>query len=378
MRQSALRIWLGCVAWCVGAHPVTAQTVFTLDGSGTRVAYAEGPGVTAWALSPGFQLIRPWQSAGANGTYAQFPDGSWSLRGQVMGSAFTPPLSGFRGELAASAGGTLYQDQSRSGQYLGNLRVHWLGRRAGGWVGGGIGDSWNGSAWRGTHRGELGAWFRFGAAALSATVSPTGIGDSLRYADWESALQLSSGALELVASSGLRRWSRPSGASSTLWGMASATYWIGSHIALVASGGTYPADYAQGLPQGTYASFGLRLATGRPSAARGPSPEAHLPVHHLSQRPVRTFRVQRVSAETVRLMLTAPSAARVEIMGDFTGWTPVELTRARADQWVVSLTIPAGGHRMNVRVDGETWGVPPGVPSLSDEFSGVVGILVVE
>src|SRR5688572_28059744 len=130
MKLGALRSWAGCLALCLSAHPAVAQVAFTLDGTGTRVAYWEGPGTTAWALTPGFQLLRPWQSLSGSGTYAQFPDGTWSLRGQTMGSAFSPPLLRFRGELGGSASATLYQDLSQSGQYLGTIRLHWIGSRA--------------------------------------------------------------------------------------------------------------------------------------------------------------------------------------------------------------------------------------------------------
>ncbi len=241
MGRSIVALWIGCLTLAAGARPMTAQTTFTLDGTGTRVSYEENPGLTALALSPGFQLVRSWQSLIGTGTYAQFPDGNWSLRGQVMGSAFTPPLSRFRGEVAGSVSGTLYKD-NQNAQYLGNLRFHWLGTGAGAWIGGGMGDAWNGLAWRGIRKAELGGWMRRGTAAFSATVSPTAIGDSLRYLDWEGALQVSSGALELVASTGLRHWTSHSGATSPWWGMVSATYWLGPHIALVGSGGSYPAD----------------------------------------------------------------------------------------------------------------------------------------
>jgi hypothetical protein len=377
MKLGPLPTWAGCLVLCLSAHPAVAQVAFTLDGTGTRVAYSEGPGTTAWALTPGFQLLRPWQSLSGSGTYAQFPDGTWSLRGQTMGSAFTPPLLRFRGELGGSASATLYQDLSQSGQYLGTIRLHWIGSRAGAWVGGTMGNAWNGMAWRGTRKSEVGAWVRRGRAALSMTVSPTAIGDSLRYSDLESGLQVTAGSMELGASGGLRFWSRPSGASSSAWGMASATYWLGRNIAIVASAGTYPADYGQGLPQGTYGSVGLRLASRRPGTAL-PKTGAQLLAPDRTRRGTTTVEARRRTVDSVILTVIAADAGTVEVMGDFTGWSPVTLTRVRADRWVVALPIPTGSHRMNVRIDGGTWGVPAGVPSLSDEFSGVVGLLVIE
>jgi hypothetical protein len=36
-----------------------------------------------------------------------------------------------------------------------------------------------------------------------------------------------------------------------------------------------------------------------------------------------------------------------------------------------------GTHRVNVRVNGDAWTAPPGMPAVNDEFNGRVGIIVV-
>jgi 1,4-alpha-glucan branching enzyme len=76
------------------------------------------------------------------------------------------------------------------------------------------------------------------------------------------------------------------------------------------------------------------------------------------------------------LRLYAPGAKRVEIMGEFTSWTPVSLQakEGKGPEWTVALVIPAGVYRMNVRIDGGAWSVPIGVPAIADDF-GPVGIL---
>jgi hypothetical protein len=96
------------------------------------------------------------------------------------------------------------------------------------------------------------------------------------------------------------------------------------------------------------------------------------------RRGAPTVEARRRTANSVILTIIAASATTVEIMGDFTGWSPVALTRVGADRWAVTLPILAGSHRMNVRIDDGAWGVPAGMPSLSDEFSGLVGLLVIE
>ena len=41
------------------------------------------------------------------------------------------------------------------------------------------------------------------------------------------------------------------------------------------------------------------------------------------------------------------------------------------------MPLQPGTHRMNIRIDGDSWTAPPGLPTVNDEFSGRVGILVV-
>ena len=84
------------------------------------------------------------------------------------------------------------------------------------------------------------------------------------------------------------------------------------------------------------------------------------------------------SAGNVRtLRVVAPGARRVELMGDFTEWNAVPLDQVAKDTWEMTLRIAPGTYRLSVRLNGGAWGPPPGIPSQSDEFNGVVGVVVV-
>jgi hypothetical protein len=65
-------------------------------------------------------------------------------------------------------------------------------------------------------------------------------------------------------------------------------------------------------------------------------------------------------------------------MGDFTEWQPVALGRTADNTWMVTLPLSPGTYRMNLRVDGGPWGVPPGATPLADDFGGMVGVLRIE
>jgi hypothetical protein len=64
-------------------------------------------------------------------------------------------------------------------------------------------------------------------------------------------------------------------------------------------------------------------------------------------------------------------------MGDFTTWRPVPLRPAGNGSWFLTVQLEPGTHQVNLRVDGGAWAVPPGLPVVTDEFGGSVGLLVI-
>src|SRR5215217_60121 len=67
-------------------------------------------------------------------------------------------------------------------------------------------------------------------------------------------------------------------------------------------------------------------------------------------------------------------ASRVEIMADFTDWSPVSLERA-GDLWRIergTSTISSGLHRVAIRLDGGEWIVPVNLPRVEDDLAGIV------
>lgn len=355
-----------------------AQSALTLDGTAARVAYEGGSGQSSLAVTPGVEVLRPWSALVGTATWARFPAGVWSAQGALSASAYTRPFLGLRAEAAAFAAGTLHQDDSRSGQYEAELRLHRFGRSAGGWIGGSAGRAWAGDRWRFVRGAEVGGWAKAGPATLNLAFSPSAVGDSLRFLEAEATLQLVTGRIDLVAHAGARRWTRPAGASGDAWGAVSAAWWLTDHLAVTAGGGEYPADYAQGLAAGRYVTAGIRIATGRIGRTRDLGTDRRLlPAPPGSIAGMSAFEARRANGR-VSLSVRAAPARTVEIMGDFTDWQPIALRRTASDRWAVSLAIPPGVHRFNLRVDGGRWGVPASVTAVTDEFNGSVGIVVIE
>jgi hypothetical protein len=373
------------VGGATGPATASAQLTTAIEGTGSRISYAGGDGLSVVVVRPVLEWLSPSFSIAADGGFAQFASGGWSLQGSAAASRFTPLFSRFRGELAIAAVGSTHQDGTTAGEILGRGRLHWVGARGGAWVGGALGRAWNGVDWQADRRADVGVWIRRSDVTLMAAATPTWLAGDLQFLDAEVTASLAHDPLELTAFGGTRDWSRPEGVAGTSWVGGSAVLWIAQHLAMVAAAGAYPTDYAQGLPAGRYLSLGFRLASRRsgrdtpaPLDARLPAAANGLPGRLDAERPalkVSAFEVRPSGGGQHTFLMRAPVASRVELIGDFTGWQPVPLTRDPNGTWRVTLAIDTGLHRMNVRVDDGPWGVPPGLTALADDFGGIVGVL---
>jgi len=79
----------------------------------------------------------------------------------------------------------------------------------------------------------------------------------------------------------------------------------------------------------------------------------------------------------VVLLVDAPRAESVELMGDATQWSITRMRRLTNGRWRAELKLPPGAHRLAMRADGGQWIAPPGLPIGNDEFGSAVGVLVV-
>ena len=85
-------------------------------------------------------------------------------------------------------------------------------------------------------------------------------------------------------------------------------------------------------------------------------------------------------ADTLRvvLLIDAPRAESVELMGDATQWTVTQMTRNKHGKWRAELKLAPGMHRVIVRADGGRWIAPPGLPMSNDDYGTPVGMIVVK
>ena len=367
------------------ARSADAQRVeSTLDVGAAALRYADTLATGAATFTPHF--LADWGSAvvEASGTYSQFTSGGGSTQGTLSASRFFPTARQFFAELGAFAGGSSHSDGTRTGEVIANGRIHVPRDNMEIFLGFGGGRTWDAVAWRNVLLGEAGASIDMGPSSVLFTISPTIVNDSIKYADTQASLSRKGRLVDLGLVLGFRSGDQLTTLSANVkaWGSASAVRWITPRIGLALAGGNYPVDPTQGFPGGRFVSLSLRLAQGR-----RPGPVSNQPIDSgvvaavptASLAPVvAEFTALRGAGDAVAVRVKAPGASVVEINGDFTNWTPVQLVPAGDGSWRSTLPLKRGKYQMNLRINGGAWIVPPGLLSIVDEFGGTVGLLVIE
>jgi hypothetical protein len=381
-------VFIAAAGLCTGTVASAQRVTSTVDVSGTGVWYADTIRSAGTSVSPAVRIDWSRATLGATTTLSRL-GGGVSIQGDLAPSVFTPNVGPAALEFAGALGGSTHEDGSRTGQLLALSRLHLASVDQGVWLGGGVGRSWDGVTWRGVRQAELGAWTEHNAFTALASVTPVVVDDTIRYADFQTAVRAPFGAYDIGVTAGLRTGAAgPAvGGSSRAWGIVSALAWLSPRLAVVAAAGSYPIDLTQGYPGGRFFSVALRIASANARVASRPAAAPR--VEHRNDDPfdegvratgVRAFEVRtpKPGAPQRELRVFAPAARRVELNADFTGWQPIALVPSAAGWWSVVRTLDPGTYQLNIRVDGGRWLAPPGLLTSRDEFGGVVAILTIE
>src|SRR5437763_6190626 len=216
-----------------------------------------------------------------------------------------------------------------------------------------------------------------GATASVSSASPTTTGGTTdcrrqsRFSDIEGSVNWAYGWLELTGQAGYRFGdSYDVTPDSRRWAAGTAVAWITSRVAAVMGGGRVPANPSRGLPARNYANFGLMLSYNS-------IPRTTVPVAPRTLAAVRDFEVRPLATGTQKITVRVGGVETVEVMGDFSDWTPVVLMRRGRDLWDITLPVTTGVHEINLRLHRGPWLAPPGLPTRRDSFSGHVRLPVV-
>lgn len=357
-------------AWATTAH---AQVVATLDAGAATVHYDDYLRSSVLTLTPSVRVERPEGNVALRGTTSFFESGNHSIDLAIGGSVFTHAMGKWRGEGGGSGGLTVYKGAATGNATL-QARAHRISGFSGLWLGASAGMFSGATEQQGAFTLDAGSWLRRGGVTASLAATGTSFSGA-RYATVDGITRWNRGVLEYVVRTGLRVGDDVGGARQ--WADASATVWLGRHLAVSAGGGAYPSDPARGAPGGRYAVVSMRLASRAPALREAIYRTEGYTAPIIARPVVASFRMQTVRGEVRRIRIRAPGAHRVELAGDFTDWSARAFASDGSDGWQIELVIPAGAHHFNVRVDAGAWGVPPDVSVVRDEFGGVVGLILV-
>lgn len=343
--------------------------------------------------------------------------------GIVSGTFTSPTVYGVRAEMIGNASRAMDDRSLGNDQVDVQTRVHVLFHEHGGaWFGGGVARPWRVGVVSSADITDAGAWTKFGSAAaklgiatmtatftnfsftkvasvndtgsaslscasgglaasadasglsalFSETPAPGGCERQSRFRDLEGSVHWDLGAVELAAQSGYRFGdSYDVTPDSRRWASASATVWLNDRIAFIGGGGRQPALPLRGIPARSYGMAGIELAY-------WPISKSGVPVALPRAPLVRSFEIHPAASGMQKLVIHVSGVETVDVMGDFSDWSPLTLFRRGRDLWELSVPLSPGMHQINVRVDGGSWVAPPGMPTMRDNFNGDVGMLVVQ
>jgi hypothetical protein len=357
----------------LGAMPAGAQLTLSADATRATVHYDGYQRSPVWLVSPVVRLEQRLLTLTGRGNLSVFESGNRSTDLMFAASLYPPSEGSWRAEITGTAGLSRYLDINTGYGTLG-ARAHRIARTAGIWLGASTTGVTGSTEVISGAQGEAGAWMRTGPLAMSVVGSLTGVAD-IRYVDAGLQARYTRGWLELAGGLGSRGGDRTLGLRA--WGDISATVWLTRSLALVAGHGSYPSNPTQLSPGGQYTALSMRVATRPPPLREALTRTIGYPTPSIVHPVVAGFDVDRRRDGRTRIRVRAADAQSVEIMGNFTDWSPVMLERGRGDRWEIVLPLERGTHQLNIRVDGGPWGVPPGIGTAPDDFGGVVGLLVI-
>jgi hypothetical protein len=358
------------------SRPLGAQRQSALDVGFTFVQFPDdsttvaGPSV-GWTSSAQWRRLFGQINAGGVGTV-----GAATGSASAVGGARAPIAGGWlfegSGELFGVAGSTT----RGAGTATASARVLRPIGRGGVWAGGNASLGRREAGSLPAQAAEAGAWWSWPRARLTATVQDQRARAQLfagsqreillgtipvHYAEGSVGLHLEGDLASLDLSAGARRDPDAAQLIEPTFTLTAA-FWRSANRAFTVSVSRQPPDFVRGADAARWLAVGMRFNEPTPAAARA---ARIIPI------------VQISGADSDRVVRVRASGARtVELMADFTDWTPVTLAR-EGTLFEHRARVSAGSHRVLVRIDGGAWRPAANTPAVNDDLGGRVGLLVV-
>jgi len=420
MNEPKVAITVLCAALLIPApRELAAQVASKIEAGQYTVSDGALP-LSAIRLAPTVQFEFPHATLKARGSAFVSEQTLQLADGIVSGTFTSPTVYGVRAEMIGNASRAVDDRSLGTDQVDVQTRIHFRFHEHGGlWVGGGVARPWRVAVFSAADVTDAGGWAKvggrtakFGVATLTATftnfaftkiasVHDTGSAQlscaaggaamsnrapiiaamfnesgatgacerQSRFGDLEGSLHWEVGSLELTAQMG-RRFGDSYDVTddSRQWTAATATVWLTDRIAIVGGGGRQPALPLRGLPARSFGMAGLQLAY-------WPMSKSAVPVSLPRAPLVKSFEMRPSAPGMHKIVIRVSGVETVDVMGDFSDWSPLMLARRGRDLWELSVPLSPGMHQINIRVDGGPWVAPPGMPTARDSFGGEVGLI---
>ena len=420
MNEPKVAITVLCAALLIPGHrDIAAQLASKIEAGQYTVTDGVLP-LSAIRLAPTVQFEFPHATLKARGAAFLSEQNLQLADGIVSGTFTSPTVYGVRAEMIGNASRAIDDRSLGNDQVDVQTRVHLRFHEHGGlWLGAGVARPWRVAVFSAADISDAGAWTKvgsptakFGTATFTTTftnfaftkiasVHDTGsaqlscaAGTSMalsdriptralftesattgacerqsRFGDLEGSVHWDLGAVELSAQMGRRFGdSYDVTSDSRQWTSASATIWLSDRIAVVGGGGRQPALPLRGLPARSFGMAGLELAY-------WPIAKSAVPVSIPRTTLVKSFEMRPAAVGMHKIVIHVRGVETVDVMGDFSDWSPLMLSRRGRDLWELSIPMSPGMHQINVRVDSGPWMAPPGMPTMRDAFGGEVGLI---
>jgi len=374
MRRARLIPFFLCAV--VAPAPLCAQWALTADAGVSHLRQAGIPESNAQTFGATLDAAGERSVLRTSFLAALAASGSWTSQGLVVGSIVGPNAGMARWQLdgALSAFGETSEASTTSAEIAARARLGTSLR--GGALGVGLGSNSRGSTRNPLYRAQGDGWWSIGVERVIASVALTrtrsifsvasntqASSPSVSYLDVGANWRHDAGGLTVGAGGGLRTQSGSPHTSSG-WGAIDASAWLSPRFAVAVGAGRTLDDVVRGVPHAAFVSVAVRIAI-QPHASMLARPQALVGPR---------ISVERLSDDLLRVDVRADGASRIEMMGDFTNWSPVVLA-ANDNVWRLERAIAPGPHRIAIRIDGGPWIVPVNLPRIEDDLGGTVGII---
>lgn len=372
-----------------GVNAQSATSTVSIEAGAIRIRQNNRRALVSPVLTLSARRAAARAAVSGSALLVQSGDNAAASQLTLGGEFMAPGLQSLRLETSGSA--TFFDAPvgNRETSTSGILRTHFVRDRYGAFGTVGSGVTQRGATKFHAVKWDVGTWARRGRFSLSAALrqsytrdyplieaSEFVLTDSVMYSvrDFEGTVAAQFRAVQLQATAAWRDGFGATVGHTNAVALAAVVH-LNSRLALSLNGGKQLAEWLTGVPSARVfgASLRFNLIGASPAKAQNKSNQ---PVGANASPFAAQVERHTGGGATVRVRIDAPESARVELSGSFNDWTVVTVTRTDG-RFQHVLELPAGTHRVAIRINGGEWKAPEGLARVKDDLGGEAGLVVV-